>query len=299
VLASLWLGNLRIAMGGGPENVSGRLVTGNYFQTLGVQALLGRTFTADEDRNPGGDPVAVVSYGYWQRRFSGDAAVIGRTVRLNNHPFSIIGVAPPGFFGEVGGDRADLWPFAVTGLDTLSWPRVGCAPPSYTQKAKEDGMRRIIILGLVVCLAASTIAAWVHLRTNHLGGILPSVYAQSGCSLGTVTGSYGFAGSGLETQGPVPANITAFTPFTEVGLVTADGAGNVSGSIAVSFGGSSSTSTFSGTYTVAADCTGSAINTDVGGSVTHFNFVIVDAGKQVRFMQTDPGMVWAPTAIRQ
>lgn len=160
-------------------------------------------------------------------------------------------------------------------------------------------MRRKIVLGLAMCLATSTIAAWVHLRTNQLGGILPSVYAQGGCSLGTVTGSYGFAGSGLETQGPVPANITAFTPFAEVGLVTADGAGNASGSFTLSFGGSSSTSTFFSTYTVAADCTGSAINTDGGGSVAHFNFVIVEAGKQVRFVQTDPGIVWAPTAIRQ
>ena len=109
LLASSNLGNLRIAMEGGPEAVRGRLVTENYFQTLGVELLLGRTFTAVEDRIPGGDPFLVISYGYWQRRFSGDSAVIGRKVRLNNYPFTIIGVAPPGFFGEVVGDRPDLW----------------------------------------------------------------------------------------------------------------------------------------------------------------------------------------------
>src|SRR5207249_1121971 len=57
----------------------------------------------------GSDPVLVISYGYWQRRFFADASVIGRKIQLNNYPFTIIGVAPPGFFGEVVGDRPDLW----------------------------------------------------------------------------------------------------------------------------------------------------------------------------------------------
>jgi predicted permease len=109
LLASSNLGNLRIATDGVPETASGRLVTENYFETLGVEALLGRTFTADDGRTPGSDPVLVISYAYWQRRFSADTSVIGRKIRLNNYPFTIIGVAPPGFFGEVVGDRPDLW----------------------------------------------------------------------------------------------------------------------------------------------------------------------------------------------
>lgn len=109
LLASSNLGNLRIIVDGGPETATGRVVTENYFDTLGVQAFLGRTFTAEEGRTPGSDPVLVISYGYWQRRFSGDASVIGRKVRLNNYPFTIIGVAPAGFFGEVVGDLPDLW----------------------------------------------------------------------------------------------------------------------------------------------------------------------------------------------
>src|SRR5258706_4437784 len=110
VLASSNLGDLRITMeGSGTETARGRLVTENYFQTLGVEALLGRTFTADENRIPGDDPVLVISHGYWQQRFSGDSAVIGRKVRLNNYPFTVIGVAPPGLFGEVVGDRPDMW----------------------------------------------------------------------------------------------------------------------------------------------------------------------------------------------
>jgi len=109
VLASARLENLRITIESGAEGINGRLVTENYFQTLGVNALLGRTFAANEERIPGGDPVLVISYGYWHRRFADDPAVIGRKVRLNNYPFTIIGVAPPGFFGEVVGDRPDVW----------------------------------------------------------------------------------------------------------------------------------------------------------------------------------------------
>src|SRR6266550_3030708 len=110
VLASSNLGDLRITMErSGTETARGRLVTGNYFQTLGVEALLGRTFTVGEDRIHASDPLIVISYEYWQRRFSGDSSVIGRKVRLSNYPFTIIGVAPPGFSGEVVGDSPDLW----------------------------------------------------------------------------------------------------------------------------------------------------------------------------------------------
>jgi len=109
VLASSNLGNVQITVDESAEKATGRLVTENYFETLGVEALLGRTFTADDGRTPGSDPVLVISYGYWQRRFSSDASVIGRKVQLNHYPFTIIGVAPPAFFGEVVGDRPDLW----------------------------------------------------------------------------------------------------------------------------------------------------------------------------------------------
>ena len=109
LLASANLGTARIAIDGDVETTTGRLVTENYFETLGVQALLGRIFTAEDGRLPGSDPVLVIRYGYWQRRFSGDPSVIGRKVRLNSYPFTIIGVVPPGFFGEVVGDQPDLW----------------------------------------------------------------------------------------------------------------------------------------------------------------------------------------------
>ncbi|MFZ3200171.1 MAG: ABC transporter permease, partial [Candidatus Acidiferrales bacterium] len=128
VLASSNINSLRIDINGGSEEASGRLVSGNYFETLGVKPALGRTFAENEDRAPGSDPVVVISYAYWQRRFSGNPSAVGRTVRVNNYPFTIVGIAPPGFFGDVVGDRADLWvpmmmePQVNPGRDFLETP---------------------------------------------------------------------------------------------------------------------------------------------------------------------------------
>ena len=76
---------------------------------LGVPTLIGRPLTVDDDRTANGSPVAVISYAYWQRRFAGDPGVLGRTVTINRVPFTIVGVAPPGFSGEVVGRMTDLW----------------------------------------------------------------------------------------------------------------------------------------------------------------------------------------------
>ena len=90
--------------GGQPERVSGTLVSMNYFDVLGVGAHVGRVFSEGDERTPGGDRVAVLGYGYWQRRFGGDPAVVGRTIRMNTLPVTIIGVTAKGFEGlELGG----------------------------------------------------------------------------------------------------------------------------------------------------------------------------------------------------
>ncbi|MFZ0878582.1 MAG: ABC transporter permease [Candidatus Acidiferrales bacterium] len=84
-------------------------VTGNYFQTLGVGAFGGRMFTPDDDR-PAAPPVAVLSHRVWQTTFGSDASVVGSTFVVEGHPFTVIGVAPPGFFGEtLRGDPPDIW----------------------------------------------------------------------------------------------------------------------------------------------------------------------------------------------
>ena len=88
--------------------VQGQMVSGNYYSLLGVPAAAGRLITPDDDRAPGASAVAVLSHTYWMRRFGGDPAVIGRVVRLNGYPFTIIGVSAPEFFGTRVGERADV-----------------------------------------------------------------------------------------------------------------------------------------------------------------------------------------------
>ena len=91
------------------ERAAVSLVSGSYFSTLGIQAAKGRLFDVQDDRGMGEPPVAVASYGYWQRRLGGDAADRDRVVRISGTPVTIVGVAPPGFFGEQVGVAPDLW----------------------------------------------------------------------------------------------------------------------------------------------------------------------------------------------
>jgi macrolide transport system ATP-binding/permease protein len=94
---------------GQPEALSGQLVSGNYFEVLGVTLPVGRGFTPDDDRIGSPVRVAVISHALWQRAFNGDRLVIGRTVRLNSQPYTLIGVAPPGFAGPRREDAVDVW----------------------------------------------------------------------------------------------------------------------------------------------------------------------------------------------
>ena len=91
------------------DRVFAELVTGNYFETLGIVPALGRFFSAQEDRVPGGDPIMVIGYGMWQRRFGGNPSVLGRVVYVNERPVTIIGVAPPSFKGINAIFGPDLW----------------------------------------------------------------------------------------------------------------------------------------------------------------------------------------------
>ncbi len=100
---------MSMTVGPEPEWVWGQIVTANFFDVLGVRPVLGRTFLPDEETRPGGHPVVVLSHNFWQRRFKGDSNIIGQTVTLNRHPFTIVGVAAPGFRGTMGGLSFDLW----------------------------------------------------------------------------------------------------------------------------------------------------------------------------------------------
>ena len=100
---------LGLETAGKTERAWGFLVTGNYFEGLQIQPALGRFFTAQESTAINGSPWAVISYSCWQTRFAGDRNVIGRAVRINAYPYTIIGVAPPGFRGTEIFYSPELW----------------------------------------------------------------------------------------------------------------------------------------------------------------------------------------------
>src|ERR1035438_7304603 len=92
-----------------PELVAAELVSGNYFEMLGVQPALGRVLDSSDDLVADANPVVVLSFSYWKRRFGSDPAVVNQSLLVNGHPFTILGVAPPGFHSVVMGDTPDLF----------------------------------------------------------------------------------------------------------------------------------------------------------------------------------------------
>ena len=100
ISATQWSPNV-MALGdaSSSERVFALLVSSTYFDVIGVKASAGRFFRPEEDRTPGTHPVVVLSHQFWTRRFGGDASLVGRTIRLNNLPYTVIGVAEPGFAG--------------------------------------------------------------------------------------------------------------------------------------------------------------------------------------------------------
>ncbi len=82
-----------------PELIWGEIVTGNYFSGLGVHPALGRGFLPEEDRAPGEHPVCVLNYNFWRKHFQSDPNIAGKSIQINSHPFTIVGVAPHGFIG--------------------------------------------------------------------------------------------------------------------------------------------------------------------------------------------------------
>ena len=90
---------MNVTYGDQTERVQGELVSGNFFEVLGVRPWAGRFFTQDDDRTPSAHPVAVLSYSFWERRFNKDPNIIDKTILVNETPLTVLGVAPPGFYG--------------------------------------------------------------------------------------------------------------------------------------------------------------------------------------------------------
>ena len=102
------------------EVVLGAMVSGNYFDVLGIKPSFGRAFLPEEDRTPGAHPVVVLSHSFWQSRFNSDRTLVGQTIVLNNRRFTVVGIAPPGFDGESPPMKVSLWiPVMMTA--TMRW----------------------------------------------------------------------------------------------------------------------------------------------------------------------------------
>jgi len=110
---------MSITGSGKPERIYGALASSNYFETLGVHPVLGRTLLPSLPNERSGMAEAVIGYDLWQRRYAGDPAIVGKTIQINLHPYTIIGVAPKGFIGCKSGLRTDIW--IPLGMDPMVW----------------------------------------------------------------------------------------------------------------------------------------------------------------------------------
>ena len=104
---------------GKPERIYGTLASSNYFEALGVRPALGRTLLPTLSNERSGVAEAVIGYDLWQNRYAGDPAIVGKTIQINLHPYTIVGVAPKGFHGCASGLRSQVW--IPLGMDSLVW----------------------------------------------------------------------------------------------------------------------------------------------------------------------------------
>ena len=164
-----------------PERVETALVSSSIFDVLGVKPALGRSFSPDEDQ-PGRNRVAVLSYGLWQRRFGGDASILGRNVTVDGNSFTVIGITPPGF--RLLDTPSELWmPYTLDakelsqrGFHTLQV--IGRLKPGISTQQAESEMRSIA--GRIEQQFADTNAGWstkiVALRDQLVGNIGPTLW---------------------------------------------------------------------------------------------------------------------------
>jgi len=182
-----------LAQGGAVQNANGILASGDYFNTLGVRPVAGRLIAPADDTR-GCPAVAVLSYGFWQDHFGASPSAVGSTISLSNHPFQIIGVSSPGFYGTQVGSKfdvaipictADVFDGKVSRLDQRSWwwltimgrvkpgiskdqvkARLGVLSPrifagALPQNWDEKGKARFLKLTLVA-IPAGTGMSWVR-----------------------------------------------------------------------------------------------------------------------------------------
>jgi putative ABC transport system permease protein len=161
---------------GQPEPLAGQLASGNYFDVLGVKIPYGRGFTPDDDRLGAPVRVAVISHALWQRVFNGDPSLIGRTIRLNSNPYTLIGVAPPGFAGPLLGVATEVW------VPTALQPEVD-PPAAAVRRARGHSgvfdLRRSRGLSMVGRLPSGATIDQVASRADVVASRLQTAYPEA------------------------------------------------------------------------------------------------------------------------
>jgi predicted permease len=190
---------------GGVEQIWGELVSANYFDVLGVPIARGRGFAAEENEVPGRNPVVIVSHGLWQRRFNGDPDLVGRTIVLNGHHLTVIGVAPPQYTGGIRGLASEVWvpimmgpqlePRYAEGLLTRRsrWlVSIGRLKPGVSL---EQARARFEVLSRELQAAHPEEWASVRPETGRLRELFVTVYSERETRLppGMLEGAYGAA----------------------------------------------------------------------------------------------------------
>jgi putative ABC transport system permease protein len=126
-----------LSVHGKADRIMTNFVTGNYFSSLGLQPAAGRLLLPSEGETPGADPVIVLGYSYWQKRFNGDPSIVGQKVSVNGRPFTIVGVAPKGFYGAY--PVLDIQGYMPLGMQIIE----GSAPDFMANR----GLRNLTVLG--------------------------------------------------------------------------------------------------------------------------------------------------------
>jgi predicted permease len=178
-----------IVAGGTPVAAAGVLVTGNYFDLLGVKPAIGRLLTPGDDGPDGGSPVVVLTHGFWQRQFGSDPSVLNQTIRLNKVPMTVVGVAAHGFAGTAAGESLDFFaPVCMVG----SFMRLGPerAPPRIDVEPLRFDSPNLHVYDLIARLAPGTDVA----QAERAGDL---VYQQLLSEVG-----YFDPGAIFDTKGP-------------------------------------------------------------------------------------------------
>lgn len=175
---------LSLSRGGANERIWGYEVSGNYFDVLNVKAIQGRTFLPEEDKTKLSHPVIVLSYDCWQRRFGGDAGMVGKDVLLNNHQFRVIGIAPEGFKGTEFVYSPEIWlPASMMGWaepgadwiderDTKNFFAIGRLKPGVSTRQAEASLN---LLGQQLAKEYPDTNEGQSIRIDAPGFILPDL----------------------------------------------------------------------------------------------------------------------------